>query len=263
MSEDRALRPDEIRGDYNLTLQHVQGEYIRYRWLATPTQRRHYRQTRLALERAVRRLGTGPLLEVGCGPAVWTPLFLDRGQPATLVDISDEMLDGARRALSGREHVNFLRADFAEADLPRGHYESVVSIRAFEYMPDKEGTLRRFVSLLRPGGRFLLVTKNAGWRDHRRSQQAVAGQPADGVPRHVRLQAGVMHWRDLLEVSFRAGLADVEMTPVVLGTYDGWLAGAFGRIAFDVLHQVAHRRPMEPRLDAWTESVLLTGVRRA
>jgi ubiquinone/menaquinone biosynthesis C-methylase UbiE len=261
MSDYHALRPDEVRGDYNRTLQDLQGEYVRYRWLATPTQRRHFRQTRIALAQVAKLVRPGPLLEVGCGPAVWTSLFLDRAQPATLVDISDEMLEGAKRALSGREGVNFLRADFAEADLALDHYESALSVRAFEYMPDKEAMLRRFVSLLRPGGRLVLVTKNAGWGDHRRSQKAVAERSQEEVPRHLRLQAGVMHWTDLLDLAGRSGLTDIEIRPVIIGTYDGLLAGPAGRVAFDIVHRLTYGHAMKAGLDEWTESVLLTGTR--
>jgi len=261
MTDERALRPDEVRGDYNRTLQDAQGEYVKYRWLATPTQRRHFRQTRMALEHAAGLLRPGPLLEVGCGPAVWTSLFLDRAEGATLVDISDEMLDGARRALAERRGITFVRADFAEAELPRGHFESVVSIRAFEYMPDKAAMLRRFVSVIRPGGRFVLVSKNAGWRDHERSQHAIAGQPVESIPRHLRLQAGVMHWQSLADLATQSGLVNVEVRPVVIGTYDGAAAGAVGRVVFDLVHRFTDRHPMSERLDQWTESVLVTGVR--
>jgi len=261
MTDERALRPDEVRGDYNRTLQDTQGEYVKYRWLATPTQRRHYRQTKVSLEHTAGLLRPGPLLEVGCGPAVWTALFLDRAEGATLVDISDEMLDGAKRALGERSGVTFVRADFAEADLPVGQFESVVSIRAFEYMPDKAAMLRRFVSLIRPGGRLVLVSKNAGWRDHQRNQHAVAGQPLEAIPRHVRLQAGVMHWRGLADLAVQSGLVDVEVRPVVIGTYDGQAAGRAGRVVFDLIHRFAYRRPMSERLDQWTESVLVTGVK--
>ena len=150
MSEGAMLRPDDVRADYNKTVRDVQGDYVAFRWLSSPTQRRHYAQTRLALQRAAETIRPGRLLEVGCGPAVWTPLFLPRMTGATLIDISDEMLNGARQALRDRADVDYVRSDFAEAELEPASFDTAVSIRAFEYMPDKPAMLGRLPPLSGP-----------------------------------------------------------------------------------------------------------------
>jgi ubiquinone/menaquinone biosynthesis C-methylase UbiE len=261
MSDEAMLRPDEVRADYNQTVQDVQGEYVRFRWLSSPTKRRHYAQTRASLLWASQWSQPGRLLEVGCGPAVWTEIFLPRARSATLLDISDEMLDGARRALDGRPGLSFVRADFTEATLDPAAYDTVVSVRAFEYMPDKPATLARFAAVLRPGGRFVLVTKNAGWRDHREAQKSVQQRDPDSIPRNVRLQAGVVEWRNLESMARDAGFREVSVHPVVIGSYTGpaqtWPALAL----FDVIHRMTYRGPMRSALDPWTESVLLLGTR--
>src|SRR6476661_2338546 len=69
--------PRDIAKHYNCLLQDLEGEYIQQRWGDSEIKRRHYRQTELAIGRALERLDSiGDVLEIGCGPAVWTPLFL-------------------------------------------------------------------------------------------------------------------------------------------------------------------------------------------
>lgn len=261
MSEGAMLRPDEVRADYNRTVQDVQGDYIAFRWQASATQRRHYAQTRRSLRWAAQTLRPGRLLEVGCGPAVWTPLFLPGMSDATLIDISDEMLDGARKALRDHANVNYVRSDFAEAALAPGSFDTAVSIRAFEYMPDKPGMLARFASCLKPGGRFMLVTKNAGWEDHRQAQSGARNVDPKERDRSIRLQAGVVEWGTLGPMARAAGFREVEIHPVIIGTYRGFMRNRAALAAFDLVHRWAYRRPMTHSLDRWTESVLVLATR--
>lgn len=261
MSDDAMLHPEQVRADYNQTIRDTQGEYVQYRWLNSPTQRRHYTQTRRALTWAAGTVGCGRLLEVGCGPAVWTPLFLPAATDATLLDISDEMLAGARRALHEHPRVSFVRADFTATTLEPEAFDTAVSIRAFEYMPDKPAALARFASALRPGGRFVLVTKNAGWRDHQRDQASARAQGVDAVPRSIRLQAGVISWRDLQTMARRAGFSEVTVHPVVIGSYLGAARTSPALALFDLIQRLTYRAPMRPVLDPWTESVMLLARR--
>ncbi|HEX9892773.1 MAG TPA: methyltransferase domain-containing protein [Gemmatimonadales bacterium] len=261
MNDDTMLPPEQVRADYNKTLRDVRGEYVQFRWLNSPTQRRHYQQTKAALRWAAGTARAGSLLEVGCGPAVWTPLFLPSASAATLVDISDEMLRGARRVLAGRNGVSFVRADFTETDLGSEQFDTAVSIRAFEYMPDKPRVLERFAHVLRPGGRLILVTKNAGWRDHQRAQFAAKAPSPTDIPKEVRLQAGVVGWQALTEMARGAGLREVEVHPVVIGSYEGLARSRPALLLFDLIHRTSYRGSMSGRLDAWTESVMLLATR--
>jgi hypothetical protein len=75
--------PARIAGHYDELMRDIAGEYIHHRWGASETQRRHYAQTETALRAALAARGEpGDVLEVGCGPAVWTPLYLPRARRA-------------------------------------------------------------------------------------------------------------------------------------------------------------------------------------
>ena len=251
------LTPEQLRQNYNRAMERIGDEYIAVRWGNSPTQRRHFRQTQASLSHALSSASLGEVLEVGCGPAVWTPMVLGPSRRLTLLDISDEMLSAARRALGDEPKVGYLRADFVDADLPAGSFDTALSVRAFEYMPDKPAALRQFARVLRPGSTLILVTKNAGWRDHVTAQRAVAGQPADRIPDTVRMQAGVIGWAALRAMALESGFATAEVSPTVIGSYSRFSRTRPAMWFFDRLHARSCRRPMVPALDPLTESVTL------
>lgn len=250
------LTPEQLRHNYNSAMERLGDGYINFRWGNSPTKRRHYQQTRASLEYALSGCDLGRVLEVGCGPAVWTPMVLTPARALTLVDISDEMLEAARRALGDEPKVSYVRADFV-TDPPSGPFDTVLSVRAFEYMPDKPGAMRRFAQALRPGGSLVLVTKSGGWRDHVAAQAAVAGCDPSQVPDQVRMQAGVIGWQALQTMAEAAGMQDVRVHPTVIGSYSPMSRTRPALWYFDWVHRRSYRRPMTPSLDALTESVTL------
>ena len=137
------------------------------------------------------------------------------------------------------------------ADLPAASY--TFSFQA-QYA-NKPGMLARFAACLKPGGRFVLVTKNAGWQDHREAQASARNVDPEKVDRSIRLQSGVVEWGTLGPMARAAGFREVAIHPVVIGTYRGFMRNRAALAAFDLVHRWAYRRPMTHSLDRWTESV--------
>ncbi|HSU13286.1 class I SAM-dependent methyltransferase [Longimicrobium sp.] len=252
--------PATIADHYRQVMKDTGGDYIHHRWGASEIQRRHYRQTATALGDALDRLGEpGDVLEIGCGPAVWTPLFLARARSVLLYDISDAMLARARERIAetdGGRHagkVGYRAGDFV-ADPPAGEsWDTIISVRAFEYMSSKADFVRHCAARLRPGGTLIVVTKNRGWLDMR-------GIPrATGVPVGVAMHADLRGWREVSGLFRDAGLADVSARPVVFGSYRRPFAWRPGLAAADALHRWRHRRPMARALDPLVESYLVAG----
>jgi SAM-dependent methyltransferase len=252
--------PARIAGHYDTLMRDIAGDYIRHRWGGSETQRRHYAQTETALRAALDERGEpGAVLEIGCGPAVWTPLYLPHARSVTLFDISEEMLRGARARVEGvdggrhAQRVRYLCGDFVASAPEDASYDTVVSARAFEYMSDKAAFVRRCRERLRPGGRVVLVTKNAGWRDLR----GVAASAAD-VPVGLAMQADLKGWREVVALFQAAGFAEVAARPVVFGSYRHPFRGRAGLAAADALHRAFHRRPMAAWMDPIVESYAVT-----
>lgn len=127
------------------------------RWLGSRVAREDYRVTKDYIFHFLDIEGTDDVLEVGCGPGVWTDLVSSCCHRVTAVDISSDMLENARRRVVG-QNVTFRRADFADYQ-DTDTYDKILSVRAIEYFPDPAHAVCKMVSLMKPGGRTLVVTK--------------------------------------------------------------------------------------------------------
>ncbi|MFI5659615.1 class I SAM-dependent methyltransferase [Streptomyces sp. NPDC051684] len=96
------------------------------------------------------------VLDLGCGTGSLSLLAAERGHRVTGVDSAPRMLELARRKLAGRD-AEFLLGDAAEPPVEQGAYDVVLARHVLWMLPDTGAVLRRWVSLLRPGGRLVLV----------------------------------------------------------------------------------------------------------
>jgi SAM-dependent methyltransferase len=237
---------------YDRLLEEVGGEYIHQRWGDSEIKRRHYRQTELAIRHVLGALPTfGDILEIGCGPAVWTPLFLAQAESVSLLDISEEMLSHARIRVEQWEggryanKVSYTHGDFIELRLSEKSYDTIVSARAFEYMSDKATFVRKCFSLLRPGGTLLLVTKNKGWHDLKKRARAHVGVPRGEMSVALAMQLDLVGWRDAIVLFESAGFSTASVYPVIVGSYEWSLLASRAGLTFsDLLHRSVYRRPI-------------------
>ncbi|MFF1356965.1 class I SAM-dependent methyltransferase [Streptomyces sp. NPDC058297] len=96
------------------------------------------------------------LLDLGCGTGSMSLLATDQGHSVTAVDLSPAMVDLARAKLAGRA----ARVLVGEAAAPpvAGATFDVILVRHVAWtLPDLDGALAHWLSLLRPGGRLILV----------------------------------------------------------------------------------------------------------
>jgi len=100
-------------------------------------------------------LAGGRILDAGCGMG-WLGAALDGYGEVTGTDLSvDAVVEGKRRYPT----VNFVAGDFATVDL-HGPFDLIVSADVIAHVPDQAAYVARIASLLKPGGRFLLMTQN-------------------------------------------------------------------------------------------------------
>ena len=100
------------------------------------------------------------ILEVGMGIGIFTEKLLGRGKVFG-VEIVPEFVEEARRRLGVRPGLESLVADIGGAVLPdslRGRtFDTIVCMNVLEHIEDDQGTLSRFLALLKPGGKLVLV----------------------------------------------------------------------------------------------------------
>lgn len=89
------------------------------------------------------------VLDVGCGEGAFATELASRARQVDALDSSPEMIAAAERATPA--NVCCVHADLLSHDLPREHYDAIVSVTALHHMPLDEA-LPRLANALRPGG---------------------------------------------------------------------------------------------------------------
>ena len=102
--------------------------------------------------------GRERVLDVGCGPGHAALAFAERGASLAAVDLSEAMLEQARRlaAERGLADVEFRRGDVESLPFPDASFEVVTSRYSAHHYPHPERALAEVARVLRPGGCFLL-----------------------------------------------------------------------------------------------------------
>ena len=98
------------------------------------------------------------VLDVGCAAGAMSALLVDRGADVVGIDVSERLVEMARRTLGDR-------AEFHVADVGRPmpfltdeSFDLVIASLVLHYLRDWEVPLREFHRVLRPGGALLVST---------------------------------------------------------------------------------------------------------
>lgn len=100
----------------------------------------------------------GQALDAGCGHGAMVHELLDRGFDARGIDLSNWVIEEARRA----EPALAERFSVGDVSLPvqRPEVDLVTCLEVLEHVPDPRATLTGLASRLRPGGRLIATTPN-------------------------------------------------------------------------------------------------------
>jgi len=111
------------------------------------------------------------ILDAGCGTGVFTLEFLDRGSQVVGLDISQPMLNLARRNLASLP-FQAVRGDMLNLNFQDGYFDKVVSITALEFIADAKRAIDELFRVTRPGGRVVVATLNSlsPWAARRRTK---------------------------------------------------------------------------------------------
>ena len=95
--------------------------------------------------------------DLGCGTGTLSLLLADEGHAVDGVDFSPAMVARALAKADGRPDVRFVVGDAAAPPLDRAAYDVVLCRHVLWALPDPAAALRRWIDLLAPGGRLVLV----------------------------------------------------------------------------------------------------------
>jgi len=105
------------------------------------------------------------VLEVGCGEGLLSIALSRLGNLVTSTDVSNTCISMAKRnkARFAAENVNFFVMNASKLDFPQETFDWVVSADLLEHLhpQDAQSHLREAARILKPRGKYLLVTPNA------------------------------------------------------------------------------------------------------
>jgi SAM-dependent methyltransferase len=145
----RTPPPESAARRYGLVFDEIAAEYDRRR-PAYPDE---------LIDQACQVAGIGRgdhVLEVGCGSGQLTRGLLARGLHVTALEPGPSLIALARRNLAGAGEVEFVKARFEDASLPRERFAAVFSASAFHWV-DPEVSWRKAADALVPRGTLALV----------------------------------------------------------------------------------------------------------
>ena len=116
--------------------------------------------------RAVQLSSGDTLLDLACGPGIYTRPFARQVAPGLAVglDLSPAMLRHARRRAraAGIANVLLVRGDAMRLPFGGGRFDAVNCCGALHLFPDPDQALREVHRVLKPGGRFTVAAFGRG-----------------------------------------------------------------------------------------------------
>ena len=140
----------------------------------------------------------GPkILEIGCGTGQYTTKLAEQGYQITAVDISEKMMARAQEKITNLGYqVKWLKADITQTMDQLEHYQGILSMSAFEFIPNPEEMLASLFEHLEPKGCLVIgvIAAESSWGEFYRSK---AKTKPESVFAHARLytEAEIRQWK--------------------------------------------------------------------
>ncbi len=109
----------------------------------------------------------GRLLDVGAGSGMYLDQMRMLGWDVVGVEPDEAAVAVAKEHFGLIVHPGVVEDALAEGTLARDSFDAIVLTHVVEHLPDPVGTLRACASLLKPGGRLVIVTPNTESLGHR------------------------------------------------------------------------------------------------
>jgi ubiquinone/menaquinone biosynthesis C-methylase UbiE len=99
----------------------------------------------------------GRAVDLGCGTGVHTAVLAERYQEVLAVDLSEPMLEWARRHRA-RGNVRYEQRDLLDVTAERdGAFDLIFTAYTLHHVPDLAAALQQMRQMLRPGGQVVVV----------------------------------------------------------------------------------------------------------
>jgi ubiquinone/menaquinone biosynthesis C-methylase UbiE len=98
------------------------------------------------------------VLDIPCGTGAMSIPFLNKTEKLTLIDVSTNMLDFARKNIPEEyaAKVELINRDFFEISLPEKSYDLVICLGILAHVNSPEELLKKISHLIKPGGMLII-----------------------------------------------------------------------------------------------------------
>ena len=155
------MNTDKVKEKYNSDIQNKYKDgYESERWFSNEVQKANYYMTLNRIKKLALPINFNICLELGPGHGTWTKELLKTHKKARfdLVDISGEMLRLVKERFRDKDNINYIEGDWLVYKL-NAKYDFFFSIRAIEYIPQKEKVVEKIMSSLKHHGTGFIITK--------------------------------------------------------------------------------------------------------
>ena len=135
-----------------------ESNFYHRQWKGSPVSEFDYLCTKDSLLHLLEPSIKDSILEIGCGLGIWTRNVGDKCREITAVDISKNMIQEAKKNANMR-NTKFVVSDFLSFKSNK-KFDKIFAVRSFEYLDNIEDGLKRVREMLRPGGKFVMITKS-------------------------------------------------------------------------------------------------------
>lgn len=171
-----------------------------------------------AFRQAVGKVHAGDALDVGTGPGTIAQFWAELGYSTTGVDFSPGMLDAARADAAAKKlKIRFIEGDAEEPPVSRKKFDIISSRFVLFTLPHPGYAMRRWVELLRPGGRIVVIGhEHAMDMRHRPPQKKQLQSKIDKQHQESLKQLPFVHHKlgDLIVLLEAVGLCDIQRIPM-------------------------------------------------
>jgi len=122
-------------------------------------------ETDLALELFKVKQGMH-VLDIGCGTGNFSIKLAGMGCRVTGIDISDEMLEIARKKVKEQNlDIRFFNMDTYKLQFDNEYFDAAFSMAAFEFIKEPEKAIDEIFRVVKKGGQVLIgtINKNSSW----------------------------------------------------------------------------------------------------
>jgi len=99
------------------------------------------------------------ILDLGCGPGLYSEIFAEKEHKVTGIDISKNSIEYAKKSAKDKHlNITYLNKSYLDIDLESNKYDLVVLIYTdfgVLTLPDRDKLLRMIFSVLKKGGTFI------------------------------------------------------------------------------------------------------------